>query len=316
MRERGAVAKTHDAVDDRGRVDDDLDRSYATPKRKCASISSSPLFASVAESTVIFGPSARSDARAPAPASRRRAPPACGRGTAPRTRSGRANRAPRRARPSRHWKSAECSLSTGRRSPPPRSRAASASSPAATRLSLFASASVTPRSSAHSVAGRPANPMTAFSTTSGSARSRSSVRSPPTCVSGARPVDRLRARCERATSSSSGFASMISSACRPIEPVRRAGRCASRRASASPAVQAATRPNATIVKYAAGAGEEQRVDPVEHASVPAEQAPGVLHLHVALDRRLEQVADRAPRSRARAPSTSDCQIERNSSRSW
>ena len=53
-----------------------------------------------------------------------------------------------------HWKSAECSLSTGIRAPPPRSRAASARSPAATRLSLLASASVTPRSSAHIVAGQ------------------------------------------------------------------------------------------------------------------------------------------------------------------
>ena len=72
------------------------------------------------------------------------------------------------SRPSRHWKSAECSLSTGRIRPPPRSRAARASSPAATRLSLFASARSTPRSSAQSVAWTPAKPTTALRTTSGS----------------------------------------------------------------------------------------------------------------------------------------------------
>ena len=81
--------------------------------------------------------------------------------------------------------------------------AASASSPAATRLSLFASASVTPRSSAHSVAGRPAKPTTALRTTSGSARSRSAVRSPPTWAcstprSAASSSSVVRARGERA----------------------------------------------------------------------------------------------------------------------
>ena len=97
------------------------------------------------------------------------------------------------ARPSRHWNAAECSLSTGSSRPPPRSRAASASSPAATRLSLFASARSTPRSSAQSVRGRPAKPTTALRTTSGSARSSSSVRSPPVCVSGASPSIGVRA---------------------------------------------------------------------------------------------------------------------------
>ncbi len=90
-------------------------------------------------------------------------------------------------RPSRHWKAAECSLSTGSSLPPPRACAARASPPAATRLSLFASARSTPRSSAQNVTGSPANPTTALSTMSGSARSSSSVGSPPTWVSGASP---------------------------------------------------------------------------------------------------------------------------------
>ena len=45
-------------------------------------------------------------------------------------------------------------------------------------------------------------------------------------------------------------------------------------------------------KYAAGHGEEQRVDAVEHAAVAAEQRARVLHLHVPLEHRLEQVAER------------------------
>ena len=123
------------------------------------------------------------------------------------------------AEPCRHWKSAECSLSTGRMRPPPRSCAASASSPAATRLSLFASARSTPRSSAQSVAWIPAKPTTAFSTTSGCARSSSSVRSPPTCLSGASTSSSGAEPLAAAQSSSPGCASTISIAWRPIEPV-------------------------------------------------------------------------------------------------
>ena len=39
--------------------------------------------------------------------------------------------------------------------------------------------------------------------------------------------------------------------------------------------------------------EEERVEPVEHAAVAAEQAAAVLHARVALQQRLEQVAERA-----------------------
>ncbi len=127
------------------------------------------------------------------------------------------------ARPSRHWKRAECSLSTGRSNPPPRFQAATARSPAATRLSLFASASVTPRSSAQSVAPTPANPTTAFSTRSGSEASSSAVRSPPTCTCSTPSCDATSSSgCEpdaRAQTVSSGFAAITSSACRPMDPV-------------------------------------------------------------------------------------------------
>ena len=50
VRQRRAVAEAHDRVDDRRRVNDDLQPVVGRPNRKCASISSSPLFASVAES--------------------------------------------------------------------------------------------------------------------------------------------------------------------------------------------------------------------------------------------------------------------------
>ena len=116
------------------------------------------------------------------------------------------------------WNAAECSLSTGSSSPPPRAHASRASSPAATRLSLFASASVTPRSSAQSVAWMPAKPTIALRTTSGCVRSSTSVASPPTCVTGASPSIGVEPDVA-ATSSSSGFAAITSSAWRPIEPV-------------------------------------------------------------------------------------------------
>ena len=181
-------------------------------------MSSRPLFASVAESIVIFGPmfqvgcasacagvtSASSSAVLP-----RNGPPDAVSTSAP----------PARANGPRGTGRQRRVLAVDRKEPPsPRSRAASASSPAATRLSLFASASASPRSSVQSVASSPAKPTTALRTTSGSARSSSSVRSPPTCVSGASPSiggdpgsggDELEPGC----------ASMTSRAWRPIEPV-------------------------------------------------------------------------------------------------
>src|SRR5581483_2962874 len=184
-------------------------------------ISSSPLLASVAESIVIFGPirqvgwASASSGVTSASSSRvrpRNGPPEPV-STSECTCSG--------LRPSRHWYSAECSLSTGMIRPRP-----ATSSPPATRLSLFASASVTPFTIAHSVAWMPAKPTTAFSTTSGRARSSSSVRSPPTCFSGASTSSSGVEPDATAHSSSSGCASTISIAWRPIEPVapRRATR--------------------------------------------------------------------------------------------
>ena len=193
------------------------------------------------------------------------------------------------SRPSRHWKSAECSESTGSSKPPPRFFAASARSPAATRLSLLASASVTPRSSAQSVAPTPAKPTIAFRTTSGAAVSSRPVTSPPTCVC-ATPCSRASSvrsdePAARAQSSSSGFRSTTSIACRPIEPVAPSSAIRFTRTVCLPECQ-------HHVKCSHGR-EEERVDPVEHAAVPPEQLAGVLHLQIALERRLEEVTGRA-----------------------
>ena len=131
-------------------------RSYGSPKRKCASITSSPLFASVAESIVIFAPivqvgcaSASLGRHVGELVARAAAERPAARGQderSPARRAARTGRAP----------SARCRPGSARLRPA-RARA-SARSPAATRLSLFASASVTPCSSAHIVAGSPAKP--------------------------------------------------------------------------------------------------------------------------------------------------------------
>ena len=79
-------------------------------------------------------------------------------------------------------------------------------------------------------------------------------------------------------------ASITSSACRPIEPV--APSSATRRTRPT----SAARPEPGEV--GGRRGEEQRVHAVEHAAVPAEQRPRVLDARVALEERLEQVAER------------------------
>ena len=237
--------------------------SYGSPNSQWASISSSPLFASVAESTVIFGPIRQvgwaSACSAVTSASSSRVRPRNGPPDAVRTRPATLAR----SRPSRHWWSAECSLSTGRSSPPPRSCAATASSPAATRLSLLASASVTPCSRVHNVARTPANPTTAFRTRSGALRSSSRTASPPTwafstACSAASSASGVEPDWS-AHSSSSGCAATISIACRPIDPV--APRIATRfttQGCLSPregAVQAQVRARSAM--YAAGPAQSR-----------------------------------------------------------
>src|SRR3954469_4836829 len=173
--------------------------------------------------------------------------------------------------------------------PPPRFWAASASSPAAMRLSLFASARSTPCSSAQSVACTPAKPTTAFSTTSGCARSSSATRSPPICFSGASTSSSGVEPLAAAQSSSPGCASTISIAWRPIEPV--APRAASRFIGPV-SLRLLGMPESQHEVERRRRREQQGIDAVEHPAVAAEQVPGVLHLHVALQHRLEEVAGR------------------------
>src|SRR4051812_37261837 len=267
-------------------------RSYAKPNRKCASISSRPLLARVAESIVIFGPICHVGC---ASASARVTPSSCAR-VRPRNGPPEAvstiESTVSSGRPSRHWKTAECSLSTGRSCPPPRSRAPIARSPAATRLSLFASASVTPFSSAQSVAGKPAKPTTALSTTSGRHSSRSSLRSPPTwACSTPRSAASEPSSFDpdaSATTSRSGLASMISIAWRPIDPVAPSTAMRFTRRIVG-ALQLPERSHHVVRR---DPREEERVDPVEHATVTAQEATRVLHLRIALQGGLEEVAER------------------------
>ena len=171
VREERAVAEADERVDDRGRMDDDLDPVVRDAEQPVRLDQLEPL---VRERGRVHG-----DLAAHRPGRMRervgdrdvlRARRACARGTGRRRRSARASRrSPARGpRGTGRAPSARCRPAAA--APRPRRCAATASSPAATRLSLFASASVTPRSSAQSVASTPAKPTIAFSTTSGSAR--------------------------------------------------------------------------------------------------------------------------------------------------
>src|SRR4051794_17456349 len=138
----------------------------------------------------------------------------------------------------------------------------------------------------------PAKPTTALRTTSGSARPSSTVRSPPTCLSGTSMWSSGDEPDATAQSSSSGCASTISIAWRPIEPVapRRATRFMLFSVGLVPGTPPLGVPEGQHEVKGRRAREKQRVDPVEDAAVPAEERAGVLHVHVALQHRLEQVA--------------------------
>ncbi len=193
------------------------------------------------------------------------------------------------SRPSRHWKSAECSLSTGSSSPPPPLHAASASSPAATRLSLFASASVTPRSSAQRVAPTPAKPTTAFRTTSGS-RALEQLDGIAAdlgvldAVLGGELVERrragLRARRARARGarrrprSPAGRSSRSPRGARRVSSRRTREGCLTR--TVIDAVQAQGQ-RARSAKYAAGPAQSSESTRSSTPPWPAEQPPRVLH---------------------------------------
>ncbi len=140
-------------------------RSY----RCIASMISSPLFISVAESTVIFAPmlqfGCRSASARVLPASSPRVRPK--NGPPEQVRMSRLI-SPRSRQPIRHWKMAECSESTGMISARYRAAARITSSPAHTSVSLFASAMRFFARMAQSVGRRPIMPDTAVTTVSAS----------------------------------------------------------------------------------------------------------------------------------------------------
>ncbi len=173
---------------------------------------------SVAESTVIFGPmfhvgcESASAGVTPVRSTRpRNGPPEAVR-TSDSIVSG--------ARPSRHCCAAECSLSTGLMRPPPRSQAARARSPAATRLSLLASARSMPCSSVQSVAGQPGEADDGVQHDVGLGFLQELREVAADLRQRREAVLQWRREPEAAAqSSSSGCASITSSACRPIDPV-------------------------------------------------------------------------------------------------
>src|SRR5206468_2650782 len=135
----------------------------------------------------------------------------------------------------------------------------------------------------------PAKPTTALSTTSGSARSSSLVRSPPTWVSGATPSI-ARDPDAAAASSSSGWLSTISRAWRPIEPVTPSTATRFINPSVRRPLRFGSRQRDDR-EVGRDRREQRCIEPVQHPSVTGEQAAAVLDAEVSLDRRLEQVAD-------------------------
>ncbi len=200
-------------------------RAAGTPKRPLASRISKPLFIIVAESTLTLAPIfQRGCARAWAGVTRERSagPSRNGPPLAVRVRRSISSR----PRLWRHWKIAECSLSTGRRRAPVARARAATSAPAATMTSFVASATSRPLSSAASVGARPERPTVATRTRSASvsATARSAASGPQkTGAPNARPSASARSRLDRtaraATRNASGCARMTSHALEPIEPV-------------------------------------------------------------------------------------------------
>src|SRR5215211_7617721 len=279
--------------------------SNATSKRWCASITSRPLFIMVAESMVIFGPirhvGCASASLGPASTSlafskEKKGPPEAVNNisliSSPRL-------------PSRHWKIAECSESTGIM----RLFAARSitHSPPATSDSLLARATRFPACRAPTVAARPAKPTIPFSTTSDGTRESCSAEPGPVRTSVARPprgpasLDssarysgpnsaawRASARAslpaERPMiSKRSGNLRATSRACLPILPVE--PRIVRRRFMLE--LGPISYEQGDIV-YRRGR-EEQAVHPVEDASVAREEVPEVLHVEDTLERRFEEV---------------------------
>ena len=153
------------------------------PKSSWASITSRPLFISVDESMVIFGPidhvgwasaSATVTARSRSAVQPRNGPPDAV--------SSRRATSVVACTAARHWCTAQCSESTGTISAPGVRRAFCTTGAPAMSDSLLASARRFPASSAAIVTGRPAKPTTALRTTS-ALRAAATMPSSPTMTS-------------------------------------------------------------------------------------------------------------------------------------
>ena len=223
-------------------------RSASTPKSQWASITSNPLFTSVAESIVIFAPmrhcgclraSSGVTSGSSSAGTSRRAPPLH---VIMRRRTGECS-------PARHWNMAECSESMGRMGTWRCAARRITRSPPTTSVSLFARAIFFPAFMAATVGTSPAYPTSAFTTTSTSCEQT-------TCRSDSSPVNTLIGYDARALfrasyfvgsvmtahaasnsmawrasscqllravsdviSNRSGFSRTISSVCTPIDPV-------------------------------------------------------------------------------------------------
>src|SRR5574337_907468 len=287
-----------------------------------ASMISSPLFMSVAESVVIFAPifqvgcfnaSAAVTWASAALESWRNGPP-----EAVRT----MRRTGARLWPWRHWKTALCSESTGR-SATLRARAAPVMRrPAMTSVSLLASAMFLPAWIAAIVGSSPAAPTRAESTTSaslwaasvtspsaparssgrgcGSSRARASTavgsRSATACgryrrQSSARSGTLEPRAASPATESASGKAETSSSVRLPTEPVA---------PSSVIFFMTASRPNEPHVIEEGRSVEQQAIQPIEQPAVAGDQRPGVLGSDAPLERRLDEVAELADHAQEEA----------------
>ena len=184
----------------------------ARPKSRHASISSRPLFMSVAESTEIFRPithfgcaqacSGVTAASASCGVSRKGPPEAVN-----STRRTPGALTPAAQPGGKHWNIALCSLSTGKSAAPEARTAARSSGPAMTRDSLLASSTRLPACAAASVERKPADPAMPAITTSASGSDAISMRpsAPPSTRVGL-PDPASRAVSSRAASTSASAA--------------------------------------------------------------------------------------------------------------
>src|SRR6056297_78868 len=294
-------------------------------------MTSSPLFISVLESTVIFGPmlhvgwaraastvtSASSAAERP-----RNGPPLAVSSSRCTSRSAATD-------DRRHWWSAQCSLSTGTSSAPGRARSGCTTGPAAIRLSLFASASRLPARNVSIVIASPANPTTPFTTTS--APSTTAASSATTSVDGSAAATRCRAS-SSATATSAGdhrracstrasadrptasdttsyepgtrsfSAAITSRVCVPIEPVEpaMATRVVADEFTTTGAARWATSEFEPRLDHQHQVvhrrkSEEEPVEAIEDAAVTADDRTEVLHVEVALEHALGEIPERRQR---------------------